>query len=195
MPTYEYVCAKCGQEFEKFQPISAKPLATCLADLCGQKKWGRGKVKRKIGGGAGLDHLFRRDPRGVIARIDRHAQTRPQMTDSAHVVFVRVGDEDADQLVGLFGDEGGVGHHQVDPGAGFHVSERDAAIDHDPAPLGALAMTVQVHVHPDFARATGNLIGINVLPAMGANVYDILNHDTLVLTKAAVEKLEARFNG
>jgi large subunit ribosomal protein L4 len=34
-----------------------------------------------------------------------------------------------------------------------------------------------------------------VLPAIGANVYDILNHDTLVLTKAAVEKLEARFNG
>ena len=37
--------------------------------------------------------------------------------------------------------------------------------------------------------------GINVLPAVGANVYDILKHDTLVLTRAAVEKLEARFNG
>ena len=46
-----------------------------------------------------------------------------------------------------------------------------------------------------FARAAGNLKGVNVLPAVGANVYDILNHDTLVLTKAAVEKLEARFNG
>jgi len=46
-----------------------------------------------------------------------------------------------------------------------------------------------------FKRAAGNLPGIDVLPAMGANVYDILNHDTLVLTKAAVEKLEARFNG
>ncbi len=33
---------------------------------------------------------------------------------------------------------------------------------------------------------------MNVLPAIGANVYDILKHDTLVLTKAAVEKLEAR---
>ena len=32
-------------------------------------------------------------------------------------------------------------------------------------------------------------------PAVGANVYDILKHDTLVLTRAAVEKLEARFNG
>jgi len=46
-----------------------------------------------------------------------------------------------------------------------------------------------------FARATSNLFGINVLPAVGANVYDILKHDTLVLTRAAVEKLEARFNG
>ncbi len=46
-----------------------------------------------------------------------------------------------------------------------------------------------------FKKAAGNLPGINVMPAAGANVYDILNHDTLVLTKDAVEKLEARFNG
>ena len=46
-----------------------------------------------------------------------------------------------------------------------------------------------------FARASSNLIGIDLLPAIGANVYDILNHDTLVLTRAAVEKLEARLNG
>ena len=46
-----------------------------------------------------------------------------------------------------------------------------------------------------FANASGNLRGINLMPAIGANVYDILNHDTLVLTRAAVEQLEARFNG
>ncbi|MXO71397.1 50S ribosomal protein L4 [Alteraurantiacibacter buctensis] len=50
-------------------------------------------------------------------------------------------------------------------------------------------------VDAGFKRAVGNLPGVNVLPAVGANVYDILKHDTLVLTKAAVEKLEARFNG
>ncbi|MBO81832.1 50S ribosomal protein L4 [Citromicrobium bathyomarinum] len=50
-------------------------------------------------------------------------------------------------------------------------------------------------VNEDFARAAGNLPGVNVMPAIGANVYDILKHDTLVLTKDAVEKLEARFNG
>jgi large subunit ribosomal protein L4 len=46
-----------------------------------------------------------------------------------------------------------------------------------------------------FAQAAGNLGEIDLLPAIGANVYDILNHDTLVLTRAAVESLEARFNG
>ena len=46
-----------------------------------------------------------------------------------------------------------------------------------------------------FAQAAGNLREIDMLPAIGANVYDILNHDTLVLTRAAVETLEARFNG
>ena len=50
-------------------------------------------------------------------------------------------------------------------------------------------------VDDGFRKAAGNLPGVNVLPAQGANVYDILNHDTLVLTKDAVEKLEARFNG
>jgi large subunit ribosomal protein L4 len=50
-------------------------------------------------------------------------------------------------------------------------------------------------VNEGFARAAGNIVGVNVLPAAGANVYDILKHDTLVLTRAAVEKLEARFNG
>jgi large subunit ribosomal protein L4 len=50
-------------------------------------------------------------------------------------------------------------------------------------------------VDTSFALASANLHTINVLPAIGANVYDILKHETLVLTRAAVEKLEARFNG
>ncbi len=48
-------------------------------------------------------------------------------------------------------------------------------------------------VNDGFALAAGNLPGINVMPAQGANVYDILNHDTLIVTKDAVAKLEARF--
>ena len=50
-------------------------------------------------------------------------------------------------------------------------------------------------VETSFVLAAGNIGNLNVLPAAGANVYDILKHDTLVLTRAAVEKLEARFNG
>jgi len=46
-----------------------------------------------------------------------------------------------------------------------------------------------------FARASSNLGSIDLLSAVGANVYDIMRHDTLVLTRAAVETLEARFNG
>lgn len=54
MPTYEYVCAKCGHEFEMVRSMAAEPLKTCPKELCAQKKWGRGKVTKKIGGGAGL---------------------------------------------------------------------------------------------------------------------------------------------
>ncbi len=54
MPTYEYLCEKCGHEFEAFQAISAKPLRICPEASCARKKWGRGRVKRKIGAGAGL---------------------------------------------------------------------------------------------------------------------------------------------
>ena len=50
-------------------------------------------------------------------------------------------------------------------------------------------------VETSFALAAGNLHEVDVLPAAGANVYDIIKADTLVLTRAAVEKLEARFNG
>lgn len=47
-------------------------------------------------------------------------------------------------------------------------------------------------VSENFARAAANIEGLDVLPSQGANVYDILKRDTLVLTKAGVEALEAR---
>ena len=50
-------------------------------------------------------------------------------------------------------------------------------------------------MHESFAMASANLIGVDALPAIGANVYDIIRADTLVLTRAAVEQLEARCNG
>jgi len=47
-------------------------------------------------------------------------------------------------------------------------------------------------VNANFAQAAANIEGLDVLPSMGANVYDILRRDTLVITKAGVEALEAR---
>ena len=47
-------------------------------------------------------------------------------------------------------------------------------------------------VNEGFAKAAANIDGLDVLPSIGANVYDILKRDTLVLTKAGVEALEAR---
>src|SRR6201995_1062112 len=54
MPTYEYHCEKCGKNFELFQSMKDAALTTCPKDLCRQKKWGHGKVKRLLGTGAGL---------------------------------------------------------------------------------------------------------------------------------------------
>ena len=54
MPTYEYVCEKCGHEFEAVQSMSAAPLKQCPEDACTRKKWGHGRVRKKISGGAGL---------------------------------------------------------------------------------------------------------------------------------------------
>ena len=47
-------------------------------------------------------------------------------------------------------------------------------------------------VDGNFARACRNIEGIDVLPTMGANVYDILKRDQLVITKAGITALEAR---
>jgi large subunit ribosomal protein L4 len=66
--------------------------------------------------------------------------------------------------------------------AGLNLGRNALVIDGDALNVG-------------FALAAGNLREIDLLPAIGANVYDILNHDTLVLTRAAVESLEGRFNG
>jgi putative FmdB family regulatory protein len=54
MPTYEYICEKCGREFEAFHSISAQPLRVCPKESCLRRPWGRGRVKRKISAGAGL---------------------------------------------------------------------------------------------------------------------------------------------
>ena len=54
MPTYEYHCEKCGQNFDAFQSMRDQPYKECPKDLCRLAEWGHGKVKRLFGTGAGL---------------------------------------------------------------------------------------------------------------------------------------------
>jgi putative FmdB family regulatory protein len=59
MPTYEYVCEKCDSTFEAFQSMKDDAYTVCPKDKCLKKRWGKGRVKRAIGTGAGL--LFKGD--------------------------------------------------------------------------------------------------------------------------------------
>jgi putative FmdB family regulatory protein len=54
MPTYEYSCEKCGKNFDIFQSMKDAALTTCPKEACQQEVWGKGKVKRLLGTGAGL---------------------------------------------------------------------------------------------------------------------------------------------
>ena len=54
MPTYEYHCTKCEQNFEAFQSMRDEPFRECPKELCRLPKWGHGKVKRLLGTGAGI---------------------------------------------------------------------------------------------------------------------------------------------
>src|SRR6187549_67282 len=54
MPTYEYECSKCRKNFECFQSMHDAAFTKCPKEFCQMSKWGRGKVTRLLGGGAGL---------------------------------------------------------------------------------------------------------------------------------------------
>jgi large subunit ribosomal protein L4 len=54
------------------------------------------------------------------------------------------------------------------------------------------ALVVDAAVDENFARVLRNIPGMDALPTAGANVYDILNHDVLVVTRAGVEALKER---
>jgi large subunit ribosomal protein L4 len=56
------------------------------------------------------------------------------------------------------------------------------------------ALVVDATVEDGFGRAVRNLPHVNVLPTMGANVYDILNHDVLAVTRSAIEALKERLS-
>ncbi len=57
------------------------------------------------------------------------------------------------------------------------------------------ALVVDAQVDEGFARVARNIPKVHVLPTIGANVYDILKHDVLAVTRAGVEALTVRLNG
>lgn len=54
MPNYDYHCEKCNKTFEFFQSMKDDALKVCPKEACCKKPWGKGKVVRQIGTGAGL---------------------------------------------------------------------------------------------------------------------------------------------
>ena len=80
------------------------------------------------------------------------------------------------------------------------ILDQAKSADHKTKPVAAKltalglnnALIIDGNLDPNFAKATRNLPHLNVLPEQGANVYDILRCDTLVLTKNAVEQLQER---
>ncbi|HIG28426.1 MAG TPA: zinc ribbon domain-containing protein [Verrucomicrobiales bacterium] len=86
MPTYEYICQKCGFEFEEFQSMSADVLTVCPKPVCPKSKtrWGKGTVKRQIGTGAGVifkgsgfyETDYRSSNYNEAAKKDKEAQTK-----------------------------------------------------------------------------------------------------------------------
>lgn len=84
MPTYEYACDKCKKTFEVFQSMKEASLTVCPKDQCRQKTWGKGKVKRLLGTGAGIIFKgsgfyitdYRSDSYKEAAKKDKPAETK-----------------------------------------------------------------------------------------------------------------------
>ena len=90
MPNYDYTCEKCHQTFEFFQSMKDVPLTTCPQSACCKKPWGKGKVKRQIGTGAGLIFKgsgfyitdYRSESYKSGAKSDASASSAPSASDS-----------------------------------------------------------------------------------------------------------------
>ena len=54
MPTYEYVCKKCKAHLDIFHSMNDAPLKICPKDKCPKKVWGKGRIEKQMGTGAGF---------------------------------------------------------------------------------------------------------------------------------------------
>jgi len=90
MPTYEYLCEKCGHQFDLIQSIKAEPISVCPQDKCTQKRWGKGRVKKQINAGAGLIFKgtgfyitdYRSEGYKAAAKKDSGGESKPASTES-----------------------------------------------------------------------------------------------------------------
>jgi putative FmdB family regulatory protein len=90
MPTYEYHCEKCKKDFELFQSMKDNAVAICPKDKCRRKTWGKGKVRRLLGTGAGLIFKgsgfyttdYRSEGYKKAAKDDASASAPPKPADS-----------------------------------------------------------------------------------------------------------------
>ena len=81
-------------------------------------------------------------------RIKRHAEFVGEIGDRADMVFMAMGEHDAEQIGAAFLDEGQIGQHEFDPGIA-RIGKGHAEIDHHPFAVAA----IEIDVHADFARA------------------------------------------
>ena len=95
MPTYDYQCKTCGHRFEYFQSISSDPLTNCPTGECPQSEpeKGKGEVKRRVSGGAGLlfkgegfyqtDYVRKGDPATSTGTAKSESESAKSEGDSA----------------------------------------------------------------------------------------------------------------
>ena len=103
---------------------------------------------------AGLRQPARFEQGGSERRgVKRHLELRPKIDQRAHMVFVRVGEHEADDVAALLDQEADVRQDEIDAGQVFFAAERDAAIDDQPFSPGTVAKAVDREIHPDLADA------------------------------------------
>ena len=100
-----------------------------------------------VGGAFGREHGCRE--RGGE---DRPVEAGPQVKDGAVMVLVAVGEDQAEDVVGVLLEKGGIGHDQLDTGL-VRAAKGDPAIDHDPLAIVEAAEAIGSHVHADLADA------------------------------------------
>ena len=90
------------------------------------------------------------EARGETRHVDGHAEPRPEFGQGADMILVRMGDDEADEVLFHLLDEGEVGHDEIHARQ-ILPRECEAQIDHQPLAAADRAIAVERAIHPDFA--------------------------------------------